>query len=48
MKRLDTEKKEIKVSELKKIVGKFSKLLENFRLFLSHLDTNLSENAQIQ
>lgn len=48
MKRLDIEKKEIKVSELKKIVGKFSKLLEQFRLFLSHLDENLSENAQIQ
>lgn len=48
MKRLDIEKKEIKVSELKKIVWKFSKLLENFRLFLSHLDTNLSNNTQIQ
>lgn len=48
VKRVDNEKKEIKIQELTKIVKKFSKLLEQFRLFLSHLDNNLSENAQIQ
>jgi molecular chaperone GrpE (heat shock protein) len=46
--RIDGEKKEIKLSELKKIVSKFSKLLEQIRLFLSHLDKNLVDNEQIK
>jgi molecular chaperone GrpE (heat shock protein) len=46
--RIDIEKKEIKLSELKKIVSKFSKLLEQLRLFLSHLDTNLVGDEQVK
>ena len=48
IRRIDSEKKEIKIAELQKIVGKFSKLLEQIRLFLSHLDQNLIENEQIK
>lgn len=48
VRRIDWEKKEIKIIELKKIVSKFAKLLEQFRLFLSHLDHNLKENNQIK
>lgn len=48
IKRIDAEKKEIKLSELKKIVTKFSKLLEQIRLFLSHLNTDLVDNEQIK
>lgn len=48
VRRIDWEKKEIKIIELKKIVSKFAKLLEQFRLFLTHLDNNLKENNQVQ
>ena len=48
IRRIDSEKKEIKMAELQKIVGKFSKLLEQIRLFLSHLDQNLVDNEQIK
>ena len=48
IRRIDTEKKEIKMAELQKIVGKFAKLLEQIRLFLSHLDENLANNEQIK
>jgi len=48
IKRIDFEKKEIKLIELKKIVSKFSKLLEQLRLFLSHLDETLWSHEQIK
>ncbi|HMY80510.1 MAG TPA: nucleotide exchange factor GrpE [Candidatus Absconditabacterales bacterium] len=48
IKRIDFEKKEIKLIELKKIVSKFSKLLEQLRLFLSHLDETLGSHEQIK
>lgn len=42
IRRIDSEKKEIKLTELKKIVAKFSKLLEQLRLFFHSLEAGNS------
>jgi len=48
IRRIDSEKREIKVGELKKIVWKFSKLLEQIRLLLSHLTTHWWDSDNIK
>lgn len=47
IRRIDTEKREIKIGELKKIVGKFSKLLEQIRLLLLHISSHWSNNENL-
>lgn len=48
VKRLDTEKKEIKLQELKKVVLKFTKLLEQLRLFFQSLSTDFRSQEEIK
>lgn len=47
IRRIDNEKREIKLGELKKILGKFSKLLEQIRLLLSHISTHWNTEGDI-
>ncbi|MFA7285063.1 MAG: nucleotide exchange factor GrpE [Candidatus Absconditabacterales bacterium] len=48
IKRIDTEKKEIKLAELKKIVNKFSKLLEQLRLFFQSSSNDFLGQEEIK